>query len=230
VTLVADQAFNSLGLAAIYFLVAAGITLVFGLTRIVNFAQGQLVLLGAFMSYACSRLHLPIVVCLLASFLAVGAAGEALDLGVFRRTLSRPLNGFIISLGLISACEAAFALIWPADDYFVPQFTASVWHVGGVVISAETLIIIVVAALCLTLASVLIGRTQYGRGIRALAEDRPGAQALGVQVGRLTSLVFGIGCGLAGLAGGLFGGLIPFNSVSGTNILSWASRSRLLAA
>jgi branched-chain amino acid transport system permease protein len=218
-TLFVNQLINAVALGGIYLLIALGITLVFGLTRIVNFAQGELTLLGSFVAYACTQAHLPIILCIIASFIVVGLAGEALDLGIFRRTLRAPLNGFIISLGLIVALQALFAIIWPANFYTISPILSGVWNVNGIIIGKERLIFVVVALVCLVAAQLLIGHTHYGRGIRALAEDRHGAQALGVRVGRLTSLVFTVGSGLAGVAGALLGTAIPFNAVAGSEYL-----------
>lgn len=117
-----EQLFNAVSLAGIYVLVAMGLTLVFGLTRIINFAQGEFVTLGAFVTLSLAELHVPIPLALLISGVAVGLVSEVLDLGVFRRTLSRPINGFIVSLGLIVALEALYAIKWPGVLYSIPPF------------------------------------------------------------------------------------------------------------
>ncbi len=214
-----SELLDAISLAAIYFLISLGITLVFGLTRIVNFAQGQLVLLGAFVAYACAATGIPIVACVVIAMVAVGIAGEALDLGVFRRTLNVPLNGFVASLGLITALQAVFALIWPGTYYTVPLILNGDQHKGAILLSNERLLFIVISLVCFLGAVVFLGRTHYGRGIRAIAEDRAGAQALGVNVRPLTSVVFIVGSAMAGGAGALLGTVTPFNAVSGSEYL-----------
>src|SRR5262245_35095159 len=114
-----------------YLLVALGITLIYGLTRVVNFAQGELVTLGAFLTYALTQAGLPFGLALVATVLLVGAGSEILDIGLFRRTITRPFNGFVISLGLIVALEAAFAIIWPLSSYSIAAPFDGVWQVAG---------------------------------------------------------------------------------------------------
>jgi branched-chain amino acid transport system permease protein len=214
-----EQLFNGVSLAGIYLLVALGLTMVFGLTRIINFAQGELVTLGAFATLALVQLRLPLPLALLLAGLLVGLLSEALDLGVFRRTLSRPINGFIVSLGLIVALEAAYALRWPGDFYTIPPVLPGDWRFGDFVFVKERVLLIAITAVICLLLFLFLERTHYGRGIRALAEDRTSAQVLGVRVGRLISVTFIIGSGLAGLAGGLLGTLFPFTAFFGSAFL-----------
>ncbi|MBJ7599491.1 MAG: hypothetical protein DLM67_18125 [Candidatus Nephthysia bennettiae] len=214
-----EQLFNGISLAGIYLLVAMGLTLVFGLTRIINFAQGEFVTLGAFATLTLVEFKLPIWIALLLSGLIVGVLSEAVDLGVFRRTLSRPINGFIVSLGLIIALEAAYAIRWPGDFYTIPAVLPGEWRLGGIVFVKERVFLVLLTAVICLLLFFFLERTHYGRGIRALAEDRTSAQVLGVRVGRLISITFIIGSGLAGLAGGLLGTIFPFTAFFGSAFL-----------
>jgi branched-chain amino acid transport system permease protein len=218
-TLFIEQLVNALSLAGIYVLVAMGLTLVFGLTRIINFAQGEFVTLGAFATMTLAELNVPVPIALLLSGVGVGLLSEVLDLGVFRRTLSRPINGFIVSLGLIVALEAAYAIRWPGVLYTIPPVLPGVWHLGPVVLVQERVFLVLVAAAACAVLFWFLERTHYGRGIRALAEDRSSAQVLGVRVGRLISVTFIIGSGLAALAGGLLGTIFPFTAFFGSAFL-----------
>jgi branched-chain amino acid transport system permease protein len=218
-TIFIEQLFNALSLAGIYVLVAMGLTLIFGLTRIINFAQGEFVTLGAFATMTLAQFHVPVPIALLVSGVGVGLLSEVLDLGVFRRTLSRPINGFIVSLGLIVALEAAYAIQWPGVLYSIPPVLPGVWHVGAIVLVQERVFLVAVAAAACAVLFWFLERTHYGRGIRALAEDRTSAQVLGVRVGRLISVTFIIGSGLAALAGGLLGTIFPFTAFFGSAFL-----------
>ena len=214
-----EQVINGLALAGIYLLVALGITLIFGITRIVFFAQGELVALGAFLSLALVQVGLPVIWAICLSAVAVGLAAEVLDLTILRPTLARPLNGFIISLGLIVALEAAYAMTWTSDFYSIPPILSGVWQFGGVVVSKERGVLVVATAAATGALLLFLGRTHYGRGMRALAEDRVGARVLGVRVGLMISVVFVVGSALAGLAGGLIGTIFPFTSSVGATFL-----------
>jgi branched-chain amino acid transport system permease protein len=215
-----EQLFNGLSLAGIYLLIALGITLLFGITTIINFAQGELVIGGGFVAYALVQAHIPIAAALVISAVAIGVGSEVLDFGLFRRTLDRPLNGLIISLGLITLLEAVYSLIWPAPVYSLPLVLSGTVNVGGgIIISKERLLLIGVTAVLTMLVFLMLGKTKYGRGMRALSEDRMSARVLGVPVGILISLVFMLSSGLAALAGGLLGTIFPFESTQGTTLL-----------
>jgi branched-chain amino acid transport system permease protein len=211
--------YNSLGVASIYLLVALGITLVYGLTRLVNFAQGEMVTLGAFVSYEFVQRGFPLVVALVLSTVLVGLASEILDIGLFRRTVNRPFNGLVISLGLIVALEGLYALIWPRADYQLPQLLGGHWEVFGLVLAKNRLLLVIITAVVAVLLLLGLRNTQIGRGVRAIAENRTATRVLGVPVGRLTSLTFMVGSGLGALAGGLLGTLFPFNAYFGGTFL-----------
>ena len=206
---------NALSLAGIYLLVALGITLIFGLTRIVFFAQGELVTLGAFLSLTLVELHIPIAFALLASAVIVGIFAETLDLTIFRPTLTRPFNGFVVSLGLIVALEAAYAIRWSGVFYSVPPIFDGTWHIGEIIANKERVALVVIAGSVAGALFLVLERTHYGRGIRALAEDRLSAEVLGVRVGRLLTVVFFVGSALAALGGGLLGTIFPFTAFFG---------------
>lgn len=211
--------YNALGVASIYLLVALGITLVYGLTRLVNFAQGEMVTLGAFVSYEFVRLGLPLVVAILLATVLVGLASEILDIGLFRRTVTRPFNGLVISLGLIVALEGAYSLIWPDADYALQPAFEGNWSVAGLVLDKNRALLIVITTVVAIVLLAGLRYTQTGRGVRAIAENRTATRVLGVPVGRLTGLTFMIGSGLGALAGGLLGTLFSFNAYFGGSFL-----------
>lgn len=219
VALFIEQLINGLALAGIYLLVALGLTLLFGLTRIVFFAQGELVTLGAFVCFTLVQLGVPVLPALLGSAIAVGLAAEVLDLTILRPTLARPMNGFVISLALILVLEAAYSLHWSSDFYSIPPLFRGTLRIGAIVLNEERLAVVSVTALLTAVAFLMLDRTHFGRGVRALAEDRMSARALGVPVGRLISVVFIAGCALAALAGGLLGTIFPFTALFGPTFL-----------
>jgi branched-chain amino acid transport system permease protein len=219
VTFLLQNLYDSLGDASIYLLVALGITLVYGLTRLVNFAQGEMVTIGAFVSYGFVRLGLPLAVALVLATVLVGLGSEVLYVGLFRRTVTRPFNGLVISLGLIVALEGAYSLIWPGSSYQLNPAIAGSWTIGGVSLDKNRALLVVITAA--VAAALLYGlrSTQTGRGVRAIAEKRTAAQVLGVPVGRLTGMTFMVGSGLGALAGGLLATMFSFNAYFGSSFL-----------
>jgi branched-chain amino acid transport system permease protein len=211
--------YDALGEAGIFVLVALGITLVYGLTRLVNFAQGQIVALGAFVTYALVSRGIPLPVALVLSTVGVGLASELLEAGLFRRTVTRPFNGLVISLGLIVALEGAYALIWPEPRYSLDPLVGGVWKVGSLLLDKNRAVLIAIAIVISLILIVLLRTTQTGRGVRAIGEDRMATRVLGVPVVRLTALTFMVGSGLGALGGGLLATLFPFNAYSGSDFL-----------
>src|ERR1700683_627876 len=145
VTLI-EQCINGLSLAGIYLLVALGVSLLFWLSRIVFFAQGELVTLGAFLCYSLTQIGVPVVLSVLVATVCCGLFGEGLDLVVLRRTINRPINGFVASLGLIVALEGAYSLIWPNSTYSVAPILSGITHLGPIAISDERILIFFVTA------------------------------------------------------------------------------------
>lgn len=214
-----QQLYNGVALGSVYVLVALGITLIYGLTRLVNFAHGQMLTLGAFISFVLVQLHVPVPLAVLASMLAVGVTGEILDLVLFRRTLHRPLSGLIISLGLIAAFESMFVLFWSTNSYQVPTSFHRIWEVGGIRIDELRAIELGVTLLACGLLFLALERTDLGRALRALAEDGLAARALGVPVSLLISATFFVGSAMAALAGALLGAIFVFDAYSGSAFL-----------
>lgn len=214
-----QQLYNGVALGSVYVLVALGITLIYGLTRLVNFAHGQMLTLGAFISFALVQLRVPVPFAVLASMVAVGVTGEILDLVLFRRTLHRPLSGLIISLGLIAALESLFVLFWSTNSYQVPTSFHRIWEVGGIRIDELRAIELGVTLLACGLLFLALERTDLGRALRALAEDGLAARALGVPVSMLISATFFVGSAMAALAGALLGAIFVFDAYSGSAFL-----------
>jgi branched-chain amino acid transport system permease protein len=215
-----EQVYNGLGNASIYCLVALGITIIYGLTKLVNFAQGELLTLGAFLAYIfTAQLKWPFWVAAAVATLCTSAGGEILDRIVFRRTINRPLNGFIASLGLITAIEAVYAVGFGTDFYQLHPPTSDVWNVAGLHIDSPRVVVIGITAAACALLFLLLHRSPVGRSLRAISEDRLASESLGVRVGQNVSVAFLIGSALAGIGGALFGTLFPFSAFSGSEFL-----------
>jgi branched-chain amino acid transport system permease protein len=218
-TLIIQQLFNALAMAAIYAFVGFGITLLYGLMRVVNFTQGLLAGLGAFVCLDLTELHVPLALAVIITACGIGLGSLILWVGLFRRTAANPFNGFVISLALITALPAAYELVWPGYTYSIPTRLLGVWDVHGVFLGERQVLIIGVTAVLTAALMVALRRTQFGRGIRAVAENVTAARVLGVPVAALGAATFAIGCALAALAGALLGITFPFNAYTGNNFL-----------
>lgn len=214
-----QQTFNGLSIGSVYVLVGVGLTLVFGVSRVMNYAQGQFLILGAFIAFALVGAGVPWWLALLASPVVVGAVGAVLYVSMFRRLASDHLATFILTVGLGIVIQQLIVEIWdPSQRQIDSPLTGSI-DVGGVVLTDARLLIL---GSCVPLVGGLVwtlGHTDLGRRMRATAENREAASLMGVNPLRTASLAFWIGSALAGLAGVLLGILFPFTPFSGNAFL-----------
>jgi branched-chain amino acid transport system permease protein len=210
-TIVVQQIFNALSLASMYALIALGITLVFGLTGLVNFAQGDLVMLGAMIALWATP-KVGFVVGTLLACVAMAALSMALERGLFRRTRNSPLSGFMISLGLVLVLEGLAIAIWGNLTLQMPAPLPGRFVLGGVIIPQENLLTIAVAIPVLAIVFAFLYYTKVGTALRAIAVDSEVAEWIGIPVAKLVMWTFVVGGVLAALAGALYAGLFPINA------------------
>lgn len=211
-----QQLFNGLSLSGLYILVGLGITLVFGLTRTVNFAHGQFLVLGGFVAYELRVNDVDFALAVIGSGLLVGALGVVLDRGFLRHTLDVPMNGFIVSLGLILVMETAMNEAWGAEPRRVSSPLHGVWDVEGVRLAHDRVMVLGITFLLVAALFAFLRWTSMGRAMRAAAEDRTASTLVGVNIGRVITVTFVIGCALAGVGGALLGTLVSFTPFSGS--------------
>lgn len=214
-----QQVVNGLSVGSIYVLVAIGLTLVFGVSRLVNFAHGQFVVLGSFLTWGLVQTGISFWVAIIPVALAVGLAGIVVDLAFLRRTIDRPVNGFIVSLGMVIALQGLYVEIWSADQHKVPSPLSGVVDLGGVRIPSDRILTFGVAAVGVVALFYVLRQTDIGRSMRAAAENRDAAALVGVNVGASISAAFFVGAFLAGLAGAFLAALFPFTPYSGGDYL-----------
>jgi len=199
----AQQLVNGFTLSSIYVLVALSATVVFGLTGIVNFAVGELMMIGAFVAFASVTAGLPYAIAIVVAVACLTAIGLIVERTLFRWTLSRPDNGFIVSLGLILILQALAVEIWGSGYHTIPVPLAQTIDLGSVVVGAQNLLILGISLSVLAGFTFWLYRSRHGRALRAASEDREVAQLMGIPATWLTATVFAIGIGFAGLAGAL---------------------------
>ncbi|MGI9480229.1 MAG: branched-chain amino acid ABC transporter permease, partial [Hyphomicrobiaceae bacterium] len=206
---------NGITLGALYFLVASGFTLIFGLMKNVNLAHGSLYMLGGYIGYEVAEATGLWVLAFVVAFIVVGALGVVLQYVVFRRMEGEDLKQTLVTIGISIVLADLMLWIWGGDFY---QILAPEWLSGpvklpiiSVVKSSGQAVYIKypVVRLVILLAAVAIGvamwlalnRTHFGMLIRAGVDDRDMLTATGVRIQRVFVAVFALGAGLAGLAG-----------------------------
>ena len=210
----AIQLLNGLASASSLFLVAAGLTLIFGVTRIVNFAHGSLYMLGAYIAYSAGAAFAATVGRgplaywggLLAAALAVAAIGALIEALLLKRLYDAPeLLQLTATFGVVLIVRDAALALWGPEDLLGPRapgLAGTVEWLGGAVPQYD-LFVIVVGPLVLLTLTWLITRTRFGVLIRAASENRMLTGALGIDEAKLYTAVFALGAFLAGLAGAL---------------------------
>jgi len=191
----------------IYILLATGLNLIFGVMKIVNFAHGEFLMLGAYITatlFLFSGIN-PYVI-ILFSMLALIGIGAVVERLCFRPILGTgKLNEIFLSIGLIYVIQNAAAMIWGDEWQSVKSPYAGITvPVGTLTVPLDYVIIMVVTAAILCGLYLFLNRTRTGREMRAASQNRKGAMLVGVNVERMDILSFGIGCALAAAAGTLW--------------------------
>jgi branched-chain amino acid transport system permease protein len=219
VDILIQQILNGLSIASVITLIAVGVTLIFGLTGIINFAHGEFLMVGSIVTWLAVSAGWGFPLALVAAVAGVALLGFALERGLFRFTLDRPTNGFIVSLGLIVVLQHIVILFWNANQKSIPRPLSGIWDVGGVRIASVRVMVILITLAVVALTFVAITRSRYGRALRASVEDRDTAALMGIPVRRYITGVFVFGSALAGLGGGLLIALFPITPFTGGTIV-----------
>ena len=204
------QGLTALASASSLFLVAAGLTVIFGVTRVVNFAQGSLTMLGAYIAWTVLR-HLPrdpasFAAGVLVTALALAALGALLEMTLLRRIYRAPeLFQLLATFGVVLMLQDLTLHIWGPDDLSLPRppWMRAFVTVAGQRFPSYDLYLIAIGPAVLALLWLVLHRTRWGRLVRAATQDREMVAALGVDQRRLFTAVFALGSALAGLAGAL---------------------------
>ncbi len=199
---------TGLGLGALYFLVASGLSLIYGLMGVLNFAHGSFLTLAAFLGWETARALGADSWGALAAALLVGAAAGALvaagtELLLIRRLYERHIEQVLVTVGLALASVALFDGIWGTDPQFIrgPAWLAETTEILGARIPNNRFLLIAIAILVLLLIVLFLRFTRYGLIIRAGVENRSMVTALGIDVRRAFTVVFAIGGTAAGIGG-----------------------------
>lgn len=210
-----QQLVNGMALASVYALLAVGITLVFGLTGIVNFAHGEFLIIGGLVAASAIVAGVPFVLACAIAAAVTALVGYGVERFLFRPIASEPIRGFIVSLGLIIAMQHIALKIWGSEQRAIDAPLQQVLAFGEVRISAMRIVVTAVTVVVLAAFLFLLARSRWGRALRAVAIDRETAATVGVPVQRYVTSTFVIGSALAGLGGALLLSLFPMSPFSG---------------
>jgi branched-chain amino acid transport system permease protein len=222
-TLFIEQCLNGLQFGLLLFLLAAGLTLVFGIMDLVNLAHGSLYMVGAYFAATIAAWTGSFVLAVVLAVAATLVVGMVVEVLVMRRLYGRDhLDHVLATFGLILFSNEAVRLIWGPDGLSLPLpswLLMPVPILPGISYSAYRLSMIVVTLAVAAFLYVLVMRTRIGMLIRAGASNREMVGALGVNIKLLFTLVFGLGAALAGLAGLMQAPILTVQIGMGENII-----------
>jgi branched-subunit amino acid ABC-type transport system permease component len=204
--------------AAILFIVAAGLLIVFGVMKIVNFAHAAFVTVGAYAALVASRLGLPPVLAPVVAFFVGGLIGAATERIVVRRLYRRPLDAILATWGLGIVIGQLVTLAFGREVQFVPAPISGTLELFGADYSLYRLLLVPIALVVAALFAGLLNGTRLGLSTRAVIMNETLAQGLGIDSSRVRLITFGTGCGLAAVAGAL---ITPLTSVDPNMGLAW---------
>jgi urea transport system permease protein len=210
------QGFSGLILFSVFLLMALGLAIIFGQMGVINMAHGEFMILGAYMTYLCSHLvqtHAPGIyvgyffIAMVVAFMVSGALGLAVEWLLIRHLYARPLDTLLATWGLSLVMQQAFRSIFGAREVGVelpawmmgslPVTSTIEVQINGLFVMALTLVITGIVAF-------LMYRSRWGLQVRAVVSNRIMSEAVGIDTRRIDRLTFGLGCGIAGIAGSAF--------------------------
>jgi branched-chain amino acid transport system permease protein len=220
--LILEQSLNGLQFGLMLFLLAAGLTLVFGIMDMINLAHGSLYMLGAFLAASLVQATGSFALGVLLSIPATALAGMLLEVSVLRTLYARDhLSQVLATFALILILNEAVRIVWGSD---LPLSTPAalsgpVELLPGMPYPSYRLLIIAVGLGVAALLYVLVAKTRIGMLVRAGASNREMALAMGVDIRRLFTLVFGVGAALCAVAGAMLGPIFAVQVGMGESIL-----------
>lgn len=209
-TLFLQQFVNGIALGSVYSLVALGLTLVYGVLKVPNFAHGALYMAGAYVSYVMlTSFGASYIVAMAVSVVVLAVLGGSMEWLVFRRLEGKtPVHSMIAALGLLFFMEGTADVIWGPTFRQVPTPFDGVVTLLGVNITEQRILVIVAAVVTMVGLYLLLKRTLVGMSIEAMAQDREGALLVGIDTRRVALLTFAISGALAAVAGSLIAPLL----------------------
>ncbi|MBN1426499.1 branched-chain amino acid ABC transporter permease [Candidatus Fermentibacteria bacterium] len=212
---------NSLITSSFYMLIAVGLTLVFGVMNIANFAHGEFYMVGAYtvwLLYSVGKI--PFFVSVLVALVVVCAIGVVAERVLFRRVYGNVLGGFIISIGLVFILQVLVGQIWGVGMMKpVPKVFPGSLSVLGISVGWQRFIVVPCTGFLLAVLWFFLAKTKTGRGLRAVAQDREAAILHGIDVNRCCAVAMGLGSAMAAAGGALMAPIVSVYPYMGHSVV-----------
>lgn len=206
---IAQQLLNGLVTGSVYVLIALGLTVIFGILGVAHFAHGSVAMFGGYVTfYFTQRLGISFFPAMLLAMPCGAVLGMLVERLAYRPVRDDPhINAFIVALGLTLVIDKTNLLLFGADQVVIPTPYREVYNFGGLAVVELRLYVLLTAVVLVILMTLLLNRTKMGKAVRALAQNRPAAILMGVNVERVSSVVFAVSSALGVAAGALVGSL-----------------------
>lgn len=204
----------------IYILVALGLTVIFSIMNVLNLAHGEIYMLGAFsVFFLSSLLHINYIIALLITMVAVGLIGVILERVFFRPARGDIITTVIVAIGLMWIIQTSAQLIFGTQTRGMAEVFVGTVTFLNVNISESRVVAGLISIVLLAGVYFFVYRTKQGRAMQAVAQDREAAALQGIDINRMGALGFGLGCALAGAAGGIVAPIFFVEPTMGINVL-----------
>jgi branched-chain amino acid transport system permease protein len=212
---------NGFSAGWIYVLVALGLTLLFGIMRIVQLAHGEIYMLGAHaVYYACVILGINIFVSFVISATALSLLGILIERFLFRKFRGQIEPSIIVAIGLILLLQTTAVVSFGSSEKNIPRLIPGILTVGAVRLSWDRVLAVLIGAGLVSALALFVKGTKIGQAMVAISQDTEAAALQGINVNRISSITMAIGCALAAIAGGLMGAIFSVEPFMGSFAIS----------
>ncbi|EXX86400.1 ABC transporter permease [Paenibacillus darwinianus] len=209
-----QQVADGISVAGILVIIALGLGITFGVMKIINMAHGELIMIGAYVTYlVCTEGKMPFVLGMIVSFLVTALVGLLLERFVLRRLYGRPLETLLATFGISLFLQQLIRMLFGPDGKSVVSPFQGVLMIGEVAAPYFRLFIVAIAIVMVLTTAYVMHKTKFGIQLRSVSQNRDMCECLGINTSKVDAYTFGFGAGLAGLAGSI---LAPIKSVSPT--------------
>lgn len=209
-----QQLINGVSLGSIYALIALGYTMIYGIIKLINFAHGDIYMLGAYFGFfATTQLGLSFVPAIIVSMLCAALVGIVIERVAYRPMRNAPRIAILITaIGVSFFLEyGMILLVSPQPRTFPAVFTPTVYNFGSLVVNSQQIVILVSAIILMVGLTYIVNRTKAGKAMRAVSFDADAARLMGINIDKVISLTFALGSALAAAGGVLVG--VYYNSI-----------------
>ena len=215
-----QTAVNAMYAASYMSLIAVGLVMIFGVMGVINFAHGELYMLGAYcVVFLYAQENFPFLLAAAAGLVFVGLVGLFMERAMFRPLRDNPLSGLIASIGFLLILQTLVVLGFGRRMGHVPPPTQEKIEVFGAILTHQRLLVIVAAILLLAALWAFLKRTRFGWALRACAQDAEAAALQGISMTQTARIAMFIGAGLAGVAGALTAPLVSPTPYIGHSVI-----------